>query len=62
MNSDPGFSTAQLHALISGAPEVMEVTPGQGHSSGHGDPLVWERRSTAIEDRQRGGCLLKNKH
>ncbi len=33
----------------------MEVTPSPGHSAGHGDPLVWERRSTAIDDRQRGG-------
>ena len=35
--SDPGFSTAQLHALISGAPEVTEA-------SSQLDPHIWERR------------------
>ena len=38
--SDPGFSTAQLHALISGAPEVTGAT-SQG---GQLDPHIWERR------------------
>ena len=37
--SDPGFSTAQLHALISGAPEVTGAT-----SQGQVDPHIWERR------------------